>query len=119
MPVSRADYTANTRIEKVQPSRKRRRTEDQSTAHISDSEEQRPTTSYIGGLDASDRLDMTLQYLRDTHGWSMKDLLHYYMTAESKKPYATSKKTRLNRLTEALNQKEHLDLLFSSFQCLI
>src|SRR5271156_2150781 len=100
VPASSANYLRDTPAKLRQSSRKRHANrEDQSTTHTSDTE---GTTSYISGLDTYDRIEMVMRHLNQKHRWSMKDLIHHYITAESKKPYAISTNIRIKRLTDTL-----------------
>jgi hypothetical protein len=114
LPVIDAPLQPDTRSELLQnpPSRKRRRTGQDTTTHIGDTEEGQSNTSYIRGLDTYERVEKVIQDLRNQHRWSLKDFLHFYVTAESDKSYAQSRKVRIKRLAEALNQKIVLDTLF-------
>ena len=110
-----ASYRPDTRpdLPRNRHSKKRRHTTGQSTADISDTENDDPESSYKGGLTTYARVQMVIRNLQDHHRWTLKDFIRFYITAESDEVYGRSKSLRLKRLQEALAQEEVHPLLFA------
>jgi hypothetical protein len=56
---------------------------------------------------------MVLQDLYKNHRWTIKDLIHAYVTMDTTKPNTLSKKICQKRLIEALDQEDLLEVLFN------
>ena len=76
-------------------------------ANTTRDEEANPNPSaYIGNVNDYDRLEMVLKYMRDTHRWSINDLLRHMVTAKPGKPYDRTIKTRAKLLSRAIVQDQ-------------
>jgi hypothetical protein len=68
-------------------------------------------STYIGHMSDYDRYEAIRRDMWEKHRWSISTFLRQMVTAEPKKPYGWSIKTRVKKLSEAIAQKEVIEPL--------